>query len=203
MNKIKNIFNPGKVALMALILTVSFFISGIAYAQSGTTTKYEKGPSSGKKTFGNATLNDFTWYFNNDFPIDGNVLTELQELGGNWKGIINVVTPKDGSAQCRMLVGDVEVQYMGYKVTVLVTPRERYEFMLNNPGGMTTLETKQGIDPMVMNGDWNSEYTYIDAETEGGLGVIIYDFVEAGGVQYAMGKVYNGETEIGEIAMFR
>ena len=52
MNKIKNIFNPGKVALMALILTVSFFISGIAYAQSGTTTKYEKGPSSRKKTFG-------------------------------------------------------------------------------------------------------------------------------------------------------
>ena len=98
MNIIKKIFNPGKVALMALILTVSFFISGIAYAQSGTTTKYENGPSSGKKTFGNTTLNDFTWYFNNDFPIDGNVLTELQDLGGNWKGIINVVTPKDGSA---------------------------------------------------------------------------------------------------------
>ena len=102
-----------------------------------------------------------------------------------------------------MLVGDVEVQYMGYKVTVLMTPRERYEFMVNNPEDMITLETKQDIGAMVMEGDWNDEAGYIDAETEGGLGVVIYDFVEAGGVRYAMGKVFNSDNEIGEIAMFR
>ena len=157
----------------------------------------------GSKSSGKATLNDFGWYFEDDFPIDGNVLTELQDLGGKWKGIINVVTPKEEGDQCRMLVGDVEVQYMGYKVTVLMTPRERYEFMVNNPEDMITLETKQDIGAMVMEGDWNDEAGYIDAETEGGLGVVIYDFVEAGGVRYAMGKVFNSDNEIGEIAMFR
>ena len=171
--------------------------------KTGSSKKSDGNIGKGSKSSGKATLNDFGWYFEDDFPIDGNVLTELQDLGGNWKGIINVVTPKEEGDQCRMLVGDVEVQYMGYKVTVLMTPRERYEFMVNNPEDMITLETKQDIGAMVMEGDWNDEVGYIDAETEGGLGVVIYDFVEAGGVEYAMGKVFNSDNEIGEIAMFR
>lgn len=149
------------------------------------------------------TLNDFSWYFEDDFPIDGNVLTELQDLGGNWKGLINVVTPVDGEDQCRMMVGDVEVQYMGYKVTLLVTPRERYEFMVSAPDNIKTLETVPDASAMVMEGDWNEEIGEIDAETEGGLRVVIIDFVEAGGVSYALGSVYNRDKAIGEIAMFR
>ena len=149
------------------------------------------------------TLNDFGWYFDDDFPIDGNPLTELQDLGGKWKGLINVVTPVNGEDQCRMAVCEAEVQYMGYKVTLLLDTKEQYQFMVSDPGNIETLDAS-GAGTIVLNGDWNDEIGYFDAaSSQTALNVVIYDFVEAGGIQYALGSVFNGDTEIGEIAMCR
>ncbi len=159
--------------------------------------------ASGSGNTGNVTLNDFGWYFDDDFPIDGNPLTELQDLGGKWKGLINVVTPVNGEDQCRIAVFEGEVQYMGYKVTLLLDTKEQYQFMVSDPGNIETLDASGG-GTIVLNGDWNDEIGYFDAaSSQTALNVVIYDFVEAGGIQYALGSVFNGDTEIGEIAMCR
>jgi len=114
-----------------------------------------------------------------------------------------VVTPVDGGDQCRIMVCSAEVQYMGYKVTVLLNPKETHEFMVSDPSNIKT-EKVDTAGNIVMNGDWVDDPGYIDVTSETStLRLLIYDFVEAGGRQYALGSVYNGDTEIGEVALVR
>ncbi|MBQ7175313.1 MAG: hypothetical protein IJR62_07630 [Lachnospiraceae bacterium] len=169
-----------------------------------TQTQQSDGSSgSNAAASGEVSLDDFNWYFNDEFPIDGRPLTELQDLGGKWKGILNVVTPVDGEDQCRIMVCDAEVQYMGYKVTVLLHPTETHEFMVSDPGSIESKKLNVP-DNIVMNGDWDDDPGYFDVTSEtSSLNMMVYDFVEAGGMQYALGTVYNGEKEIGEVAMVR
>lgn len=156
-----------------------------------------------KQDMGTPTLNDFAWYFDDDFPIDGNPLTELQDLGGKWRGLLNVVSEVNGVEQCRLLVCEAEVQYMGFKVTLLLDTKERYEFPVSDPDSIQALETPAAA-AVVLKGDWNPDYGSFDVSSEQtSLNMYLYDFVEAGGVQYALGSVFNGDTEIGEIAMSR
>ena len=92
---------------------------------------------------------------------------------------------------------------MGYKLTVLLNPTETHEFMVNDPANIKT-EKLSTAGNIVMKGDWDEEIGYMDVTSEtSALNLVIYDFVEAGGMQYALGSVYNGETEIGEVAMIR
>ena len=171
-----------------------------ASESSGGSSASSGSPSAGTKA---PTLDDFNWYFEDEFPIDGNVLTELQDLGGSWKGLLNVVTAVDGGDQCRIMVCSAEVQYMGYKVTVLLNPKETHEFMVSDPSNIKT-EKVDTAGNIVMNGDWVDDPGYIDVTSETStLRLLIYDFVEAGGRQYALGSVYNGDTEIGEVALVR
>ena len=75
--------------------------------------------------------------------------------------------------------------------------------MVSDPGNIETLDASGG-GTIVMEGDWNDEIGYFDAaSSQTALNVTVYDFVEAGGIQYALGSVFNGDTEIGEIAMCR
>ncbi|SFG06630.1 hypothetical protein [Oribacterium sp. WCC10] len=176
--------------------------SGSGIKNNGLATK-QKGPGAVPEVSGQATLNDFVWYFDNDFPIDGTPLTELWDLGGKWKAIIKVVTPVNGQDQCRIVVSDADVQYMGYKVTLLMDVRERYQFMVSESKDMETLETADGIT-MVFNGDWIDDYGCIDViSANSDLHLQIYDYVEVSGKQYAMGTVLNGTRAIGEVAMIR
>ncbi|MBQ8933566.1 MAG: hypothetical protein IJ061_04705 [Lachnospiraceae bacterium] len=171
-------------------------------AAPGSSSSGQTSAGTGGNT-ANVTLNDFGWYFDDDFPIDGNPLTELQDLGGKWKGLINVVTPVNGEDQCRIAVFEAEVQYMGYKVTLLLNTKEQYQFMVSDPDNIETLDASGG-GTIVMEGDWNDEIGYFDAaSSQTALNVTVYDFVEAGGVEYALGSVFNGDREIGEIAMCR
>lgn len=170
---------------------------------TGSQTPSVSSGSSASDPSGVPTLDDFNWYFEDDFPIDGKVLTELQDLGGTWKGLLNVVTPVNGEDQCRIMVCSAEVQYMGYKVTVLLSPKETYEFMVSDPGNIKT-EKMDTAGNIVMNGDWDDDPGYMDVTSETStLRLLIYDFVEVGGRQYALGSVYNGDTEIGEAALIR
>ena len=172
-------------------------------ASSGSTSAGTGSQGAQNAGSGVPTLNDFNWYFEDDFPIDGNVLTELQDLGGSWKGLLNAVTAVDGGDQCRILVCNAEVQYMGYKVTVLLNPKETHEFMVSDPSNIKT-EKVDTAGNIVLNGDWVDDPGYIDVTSEtSAMNLLIYDFVEAGGRQYALGSVYNGSTEIGEIALVR
>ncbi len=171
--------------------------------QSGSGTDQSASPSSGGSASITPGLDDFSWYFNDEFPTDGRPLTELQDLGGKWKGILDVVTPVNGEDQCRIMVCNAEVQYVGYKVTLLLNPTETHEFMLSDPGNITT-EKLSTTGNIVLNGDWDDDPGYMDVTSEtSAMNLVIYDFVEAGSVQYALGVVYNGETEIGEVALVR
>ncbi|MBQ7535398.1 MAG: zinc ribbon domain-containing protein [Stomatobaculum sp.] len=150
-----------------------------------------------------ATLRDFDWYSDEGFPLDGNVLTELQDLGGEWKCMIKVVTKKNGVDDCRISISDAEVQYMGYKVTLVQHIREMYEFPAADPGSMEKLDNAPGA-ALKWEGDWDDGPGYIEVgSSQTSLNVILRDFVEAGGKQYALGSVYNGKTEIGDIVMIR
>ncbi|MCR5371585.1 MAG: zinc-ribbon domain-containing protein [Clostridium sp.] len=149
------------------------------------------------------SLDDFGWYFAEDFPIDGNPMSELQDLGGGWKSLIQVVTPVDGRDQCRMMLSDAEVEYMGYKVTLKLHVKNRYQYMVDDPDSIEELE-ESGDVTVVLDGDWDEEMTSIDvASPQSGLNCRIYDFVEVSGVEYGLGKVYNENTEIGDIALIR
>ena len=194
---------PGTSSSSSAPGTSSSSAPGTSSQAPGSGSSANPPAASGSGNTGNVTLNDFGWYFDDDFPIDGNPLTELQDLGGKWKGLINVVTPVNGEDQCRIAVFEGEVQYMGYKVTLLLDTKEQYQFMVSDPGNIETLDASGG-GTIVLNGDWNDEIGYFDAaSSQTALNVVIYDFVEAGGIQYALGSVFNGDTEIGEIAMCR
>ena len=113
------------------------------------------------------------------------------------------MTPVDGEDQCRIMICNAEVQYMGYKVTLLLNPTETHEFMLSDPKNIKT-EKLNTAGNIVLNGDWDDDPGYMDVTSEtSAMNLVIYDFAEADGVQYAQGIVFNGETEIGEVALVR
>lgn len=150
-----------------------------------------------------ATLNDFGWYFNNEYPVKGAKDLELWDLGGQWKGIINVVSEVDGEDQCRIVVADTTVDYMGYKIDVSMDVQERYSFPVKDPGSMEKLDTTPGT-VMKFKGDWDDGPGSMDVESlNSDLRLVIENFKENDGRQYALGSVYNGRAEIGEAALFR
>ena len=150
-----------------------------------------------------ATLADFDWYEREGFPTDGRPMEELEELGGAWKCRISATSMVNGVIQRRYVVGDAEVQYMGYKVTLIVHVKERYEFPVERPEEIKELETAEGVD-MILEGDWNPEFGGMEvASGQSTLNMKIYDYVEAGKSQYAWGTLGDGGTDIGEVVMIR
>ena len=150
-----------------------------------------------------ATLADFDWYEREGFPTDGRPMEELEELGGAWKCRISATSMVNGVIQRRYVVGDAEVQYMGYKVTLIVHVKERYEFPVERPEEIKKLETAEGVD-MILEGDWNPEFGGMEvASGQSTLNMKIYDYVEAGKSQYAWGTLGDGGTDIGEVVMIR
>lgn len=149
------------------------------------------------------TLDDFDWYYADGFPADGTPLRELQDLGGPWKSLISVVTTVDGTDRCRLMLSDAEIQYMGYKVTVLMHMKGSYEYPIYDPGSVEALETADG--PIsAFGGDWNEDSGMIDVFSESSaMALQLRAFVDSGGVQYAIGSVYRDDREIGEIVMVR
>ena len=78
--------------------------SGAAAQEVPASTAVPASGQNGKVSSGSASsgpsLDDFNWFFNDEFPTDGRPLTELQDLGGKWKGVLDVVTPVDGEEKC-------------------------------------------------------------------------------------------------------
>jgi len=150
-----------------------------------------------------ATLADFDWYEREGFPTDGRPMEDLEELGGAWKCRISATSMVNGVIQRRYVVGNAEVQYMGYKVTLIVHVKERYEFPVEHPEEIKKLETAEGVD-MILEGDWNPEFGGMEvASGQSTLNMKIYDYVEAGKSQYAWGTLGDGDTDIGEVVMIR
>ena len=147
-------------------------------------------------------IQDFDWFYNDGFPEDGTPYKELWGLGGKWKSLLYAQTPVDGQEMCRIVISDAEVQYMGYKLTVLLHTKARYQHPGDARDQMELLDNSQVT--MTFEGDWDEERTSMDVySVNSDLNCKINKFVSKNGFDYAIGPVYNGDKEIGQVMMIR
>ena len=153
---------------------------------------------------GAAALDDFDWYFDDAFPMDSEWIDELQDLGGEWKILVDVVFPDDdGGGECMILVGNADLSYMGYNVDLDMDAKWIYTFDLDNPDDISE-EKANDKDDVTFSGDWEDTIGYLDLyEYDSGLNLFLLYFAVEDGVQYAIGDVYIGDESYGEVAMVR
>ena len=148
-------------------------------------------------------MDDFGWYYDGAFPKKGTKIRELRDLGGYWKSLISVQASSEGTDIYRLMLSEADIQYMGYKVTVLLHVKARYECPVSDRNSLTELETGDDV-VLTFSGDWNEDTNAIEADSiNSSLAVQIHSYAEADGVQYALGTVLNEGTAIGEIAFVR
>ena len=146
---------------------------------------------------------DFVWFYIGGFPQNGVQLDQLQDLGGHWKCLLRTNVTVDGADWVRYMLTDAEIQYMGFKITMLFRVYERYEYPANDPSHHESIPLKDGI-VLTFQGDWNPDTSVIDAASvNSSLALQLRNFAQADGIQYALGSLYDGDKEIGYIAMVR
>lgn len=163
---------------------------------SGSITPSITGPDQ------DVVIQDFDWFYDDGFPEDGTPYKELWGLGGKWKSLLYAQTPVDGKEMCRIVISDADVQYMGYKLTVLLNTKARYQYPGDARDQMELLDNSQVT--MTFEGDWDEERTSMDVYSlNSDLNCRINKFVSKNGYDYAIGPVYNGDKEIGQVMMIR
>ena len=163
---------------------------------SGSITPSITGPDQ------DVVIQDFDWFYDDGFPEDGTPYKELWGLGGKWKSLLYAQTPVDGKEMCRIVISDADVQYMGYKLTVLLNTKARYQYPGDARDQMELLDNSQVT--MTFEGDWDEEQTSMDVYSlNSDLNCRINKFVSKNGYDYAIGPVYNGDKEIGQVMMIR
>lgn len=163
---------------------------------SGSLTPSITGPDQ------DVVIQDFDWFYNDGFPEDGTAYTELWGLGGQWKSLLYSKTKSDDNEVCRIVISDADVQYMGYKVTLLMHTKARYQYPGDARDQMELIDNTQVT--MTLEGDWDEERTSMDVySVNSDLNCKINIFVSKNGFDYALGTVYNGDTEIGQVTMIR
>ena len=147
-------------------------------------------------------LHDFDWFFKDGFPEDGTAYKELWGLGGMWKSLMLARTTTDGKDMSRVIISDTEVQYMGYKLTLLFNTKSRYEYPEDKRDQIQHIDDAQVT--MTLEGDWDEERTSMDVySVNSDLNCKINTFVTKNGFDYALGTLYNGDSEIGQVVMIR
>ena len=163
---------------------------------SGSITPSITGPDQ------DVVIQDFDWFYDDGFPEDGTPYKELWGLGGKWKSLLYSKTHVDGNEMCRIVISDADVQYMGYKLTVLFNTKARYQYPGDARDQMELLDNSQVT--MTLEGDWDEERTSMDVySVNSDLNCKINKFVSKNGFDYALGTVYNGDYEIGQVTMIR
>ncbi|GEM_PF-6589986 len=149
------------------------------------------------------SISDFDWYFRDELPMGVAPYSELWGLGGMWKSMIYVQGVSDDRSVFKIVLSDTDVQYMGYKLTLLFNVKSRYEAPVDDPDNRTLVSQDQGA-VITMNGDWNEEETSMDIVSDSSeLGCEINKFMTKDGYDYAFGVVYNGTVPIGDVIMIR
>ncbi len=149
-----------------------------------------------------AVIQDFDWFFEDGFPGDGTSYKEIWGLGGLWKSMIYTRANSGGKQTRRVVISDTDVQYMGYKVTLLFNTKSRYEHPENARENMQVIDNTKVT--MTLEGDWDEERTSMDVySVNSGLNCKINIFVTKNGYDYALGSVYNENDEIGQVVMIR
>ncbi len=149
-----------------------------------------------------AAIEDFDWYFDGGFPGDGKAYKELWGLGGMWKSMIIAKASSDGRDMRRVVVSDTDVQYMGYKLTLLFHTKSRFEYSADAREDIQLVDNTQVT--MTFEGDWDEERTSMDVSSlNSDLNLKIDSFTKKNGYDYAMGTAYNVDNEIGQVVMVR
>ena len=150
-----------------------------------------------------ATLSSFDWYFDEGFPTDGKVLTSLKEVCGEWNSMMKVTTTIDAGERTRLLITDAKISGSEDQLNIVMNLREQVEYMESTPNTKTTTTPENEV-LLTYNGSWMEPMGYISVTSQNSdLAFQLKDFVEAGGKQYAIGVVYNGDVEAGDIVMVR
>lgn len=150
-----------------------------------------------------AVIEDFDWFFKDGFPTDGTKHEEIWGLGGMWKCMMNIYSASDDQETYRMVIADTDVQYMGYKLTLLFHTKGRYEYPKNSLDEIKQVGDSEAVT-LTMNGDWDEERTSMDVySVNSALNCSINKFVEKNGYEYAFGSVFNDTTRIGDVVMIR
>ncbi len=149
-----------------------------------------------------AVIQDFDWFYDEGFPEDGTVCKEIWGLVGKWKSLLYIKIANDDSEVCKVVMSDADVQYMGYELKVLFNTKARYQYPGDARDQMELLDNTRVT--MTFKGDWDEERTSMDVySVNSALNCKINKFVSKNGFDYAIGPVYNGDTEIGQVVMIR
>ncbi len=149
------------------------------------------------------TLGSFDWYYNEGFPTDGRPLTTLKEICGKWICMLTVTSEVSEGEQTRILLSLAEVTAADDEVKLRMRLEEKIDYLTSSPDKKNS-EKPEGEVIMTYNGSWDELMGYINASSvNSDLGIQLRDYVEVSGKQYAIGVLYNGDIEIGDVVMVR
>ncbi len=145
-------------------------------------------------------LDDFSWR-GAELPEGTEGFSDPDKASGKWKCLLNAVTGEDTPGRIMLSVADI--RYQGSPVTVDMDVTARYEYPRDTPEDCRLIEEVSG-GVMRLEGKWDEAAGAIEAtSTQSALRVVLGEFGEKEGIQYAMGDVYNGDTLIGGIYLVR
>lgn len=148
-------------------------------------------------------LETFDWYYNEGFPTDGRPLITLKEICGKWNCMMTVTSEVSEGEQTRILLTEAEVTASDDTVKLLMHLKEKIDYMTSSPNDKNFEKPEQDV-LMTYNGSWDELMGYINTSSQNSdLGIQLKDFVEVSGKQYAIGVLYNGDIDVGEVLMVR
>lgn len=149
------------------------------------------------------TLSTFDWFYNEGFPEDGTPLSTLKEICGTWNCMMTVTSMVSDGEQTRILLTKGQLSASDDSVKLVMTLEEKIDYYTDKPNYKNSEKPEKEV-LLTYNGSWDELMGYVNLTSQNSdLGIQLRDYVEVSGKQYAVGKVYNGDIEIGDFVMVR
>ncbi len=149
------------------------------------------------------TLETFDWFYNEGFPEDGTPLSTLKEICGTWNCMMTVTSMVSDGEQTRILLTKGQLSASDDSVKLVMTLEEKIDYYTDKPNDKNSEKPEKEV-LLTYNGSWDELMGYVNLTSQNSdLGIQLRDYVEVSGKQYAVGKVYNGDIEIGDFVMVR
>ncbi len=149
------------------------------------------------------TLSTFDWFYNEGFPEDGTPLSTLKEICGTWNCMMTVTSMVSDGEQTRILLTKGQLSASDDSVKLVMTLEEKIDYYTDKPNDKNSEKPEKEV-LLTYNGSWDELMGYVNLTSQNSdLGIQLRDYVEVSGKQYAVGKVYNGDIEIGDFVMVR
>ena len=149
------------------------------------------------------TLSTFDWFYNEGFPEDGTPLSTLKEICGTWNCMMTVTSMVSDGEQTRILLTQGQLSATDDSVKLAMNLKEKIDYYTDKPNYKNSEKPENEV-VLTYNGSWDELMGYVNLTSQNSdLGIQLRDYVEVSGKQYAVGKVYNGDIEIGDFVMVR